>query len=194
MGRGISRVVMIVRVVILCGLLLVLAAMAWQYVGARHGNKLVDEGNAAIAAATKLAIEAAGHYETLITDATIKDLAANRNALRPAVEQTASLYAEATTQFRAGGEKFEEASRQHVAGPVRDYWKVKAEQVQTLGAANDTRRRIVLLLMDGAVTDLRSFHTKGDSLLAEVKKQTALSVQLEAKADKIMAANKETFK
>src|ERR1051326_6165168 len=79
MGRGISRVVMIVRVVILCGLLLVLAAMAWQYVGARHGNKLVDEGNAAIAAATKLAIEAAGHYETLITDATIKDLAANRS-------------------------------------------------------------------------------------------------------------------
>lgn len=190
----IGKVPKVWRIFVAVGAFVMLGISVWSFFGDHEGNKLVREANAAIEAGNKVSMEAVGLYKTLITDATIKDVAANRETLRPTIEQAVGLFVKATEQFRAAGSKFEEASHQFVDSPVRDYWKVKAEQLQKLAAARDALRRIVLLLADDSVKDIRSFNQKADPLADEAKKRSDESDQLGVKADKIKSDHKKEFK
>lgn len=184
----------ILRAVVVVVGLLVAAAVGWQQWGTHQGNKLVDEANELIQAASAATPAAAEKFKAVVTDANLAGFPGNRAQLEPQARETAVLYSNIADQYSGASAKLEGAAGQNADEKVVEYWKLLHQQFDKSAQRCKLIRDYLLLFTEANIETAAALEARQaeiDKKLGEVVKQED---DFELRAHKIKAEYPDLLK
>jgi hypothetical protein len=179
-------------------MMLALAAMLLFVLACNAGdetdkaNKLVSEGNAAIEEGNKMAIEAGAKNDKVFDELSAANFEADKERLAPQAKDAVAGMTKSAEKFREASKKFDEASKLKINDKFKEYLTLKSQEFSKRAEQMDIGKGNSQALLDSndaesLMAKVRENRTKYEALDKESK-------DLEAKANKIQAENKDKIK
>jgi hypothetical protein len=155
-------------------------------------NKLVAEGNAAIEEGNKLAIDSGAKNDKIFDELTAANFEADKERLSPQAKEAVDGMTKSAEKFREASKKFDEASKLKIDDKFKEYLTLKSQEFSKRAEQMDVGKGNSQALLtsndaEGLMAKVRENKTKYEALEKESK-------DLEAKANKIQADNKDKIK
>ena len=151
-------------------------------------NKLVGEGNTAIQDGNKMAADFGPKLDKLYVGLS-NDFDADKERLSPQAKEIVDGLTKTGDKYRDASKKFDEASKLKINDKFKEYLTLKSQSLSKRAEEMDAGKSKAQALIDGK---------DGDSVIAKVKEDNTKidkleqeSKDLDAKADKIQAENKD---
>ena len=172
---------------------LVLAAFAASCAGDQQkANKLVEEGNAAVTEAEKLASEGDAKINQFIPR--MADFPEGRDEMKTTSQEVLGLIDRGVAKLREAEKKFSEASKLDVQASYKEYLSLKSQEYGKHAEHLEVLKDIPKAFTDPAVADGDALRERFVGIKARVEKLEKEWTDLAARADKIYQANKDKFK
>ncbi|HYG79518.1 MAG TPA: hypothetical protein VD861_03980 [Pyrinomonadaceae bacterium] len=172
---------------------LVLAAFAASCAGDQQkANKLVEEGNAAVTEAEKLAAEGDTKINQFIPR--MADFPEGRDQMKTTSQEVLGLLDKGTAKLREAQKKFDEASKLNVEAAYKEYLTVKSQEYGKHAEHLEVLKDIPDAFMDPAVTDGDALRERIVTIKERVDKLQKEWNDLASRADKIYQENRDKFK
>ena len=158
----------------------------------KKANQLVEEGNAAVAEALRLAAEGDSKLNQLVGG--MANFPAGRDQLKAPSQEILGLLDKAVAKLREAEKKFADASKLDVEAPYKEYLSVKSQEYGKHAEHLDVLKGIPNTLTDPSVQDGDAAREKFVTIKERVEKLQKEWTDLAARADKIYQENKDKFK
>ncbi len=156
-----------------------------------QANKLVSEGNAAIDEGNKLATDASAKNDKLF-DGMTDDFEADKERLAPTAKEAVDGMTKSAEKYRDASKKFDEASKLKVDDKFKEYLSLKSQEFSKRAEQMDVAKGNAQAVLDSS--DKASVIAKIGENKTRLEKLNKESDDLQAKADKIRADNKDKIK
>jgi hypothetical protein len=174
--------------------LLVAAAVAWQQWGTHQGNKLVDEANELIQAASAATPAAVEKFKAVTSDENLAAFPGNRAQLEPQAREAAGMFAKIGEQYQGAAAKLTEASQQNTDEKVVAYWKLLAQQFGKSAERIELVRQFVMLPTDAKLETQAALEARQAEINTKLDEVMKREDELEAQAGKIKAEYPDLLK
>jgi hypothetical protein len=169
--------------------LLVAAVLACNSGGneTEKANKLVDEGNAAVAEGKKSVTEAEEKKQTML-----KTPVSNLAEARTLAKESVAAYDKAEEKCKEAAKKYEEASKLKLTDKFKEYLAIKVKEYNKRAELVSTARTLPQALIDSESRS--SFVSRANETNAKVDQLSKEADDLAAQAAKIEKDNPDIFK
>lgn len=158
-----------------------------------RANKLVDEGNAEVESAKKLAEEGVLKYTQAFDFDADTDTSADWEKSKPTATESSDLLDKAAASFDRAADKFAQASKLNVDAKFKQYLDLKARSSRLRAEHYRIVRERPQSLLDASIRDGDTLVSKLNENEARAQKIAAESEKLEADAEKIRQENTDMF-
>ena len=174
--------------------LMIVFVMACNLLGndTNKANELVGDGNKAIVVANQSSVDALSKNSKLFAD--LKSFPGDREKVRATAQEEMDLIDKSSASFREAGKKFEEASKLKLEEKFKEYLALKSQEFGKHADQVDVAKELPQAVLDPAVKDPLALSNKITDINDRVMKLETEWRDLETKADKIRADNKDKFK
>ncbi|HWT01450.1 MAG TPA: hypothetical protein VN256_14470 [Pyrinomonadaceae bacterium] len=158
----------------------------------KKANQNVEEGNAAVTEAEKLAGQADAKINQF--ESALATFPEGRDQLKAPSQEATDLLDKAAGKLREAEKKFGEASKLDVEAAYKEYLSVKSQEYGKHAEHLELLKDIPKAFTDPAVKDGDALRERFVSIKERVEKLEKEWTDLAARADKIYQANKDKFK
>jgi hypothetical protein len=155
-------------------------------------NGLVGDGNKAIVVANQSSVDALSKNSKLFGD--LKSFPGDREKVRAEAQEEMDLIDKSSASFREASKKFEEASKLKLEDKFKEYLALKSQEFAKHADQVDVAKELPQAVLDPATKDALALRSKITDINNRVMKLETEWKDLETKADKIRADNKDKFK
>ena len=152
-------------------------------------NKLVADGNAAITDGNKMATEFGPKLDKLFDDMSPASFEADKEKFAPQAKEIVDGLTKAGDKYRDASKKFDEASKLKINDKFKEYLTLKSQEFSKRAEQMDVGKGNAQAVLDS--NDVDSLKTKINANKTKYDKLDQESKDLESKASKIQAENKD---